>query len=37
VIDGDISDLTFTYEQGVIVGLSAKGKAKKDKGGFVVD
>ena len=37
VIDGDNSDLTFTYESGVIVGLSAKGKAKKDKSGFVVD
>ena len=37
VINGDESDLTFTYESGVIVGLSAKGEAKKDKSGFVVD
>jgi hypothetical protein len=37
VIDGDKSDLTFLYDSGVIVGLTAKGKAKKDKSGFVVD
>ena len=37
VVDGDKSDLTFLYPQGVIVGLSAKGKAKKSDNGFVVD
>ena len=31
------SDLTFTYESGVIVGLTAKGKAKKSKSDFIVD
>lgn len=36
VIDGDISDTRFLDEQGVIIGLSAKGKAKQDKTGFVV-
>ena len=36
VIDGDKSDLRFTDPKGVIVGLLAKGKAKKDTSGFVV-
>jgi hypothetical protein len=36
VINGDESDLRFLDAQGVIVGLVAKGKAKKDKSGFVV-
>lgn len=36
VIDGDKSDLRFLDAQGVIVGLKAKGKARKDKSGFVV-
>lgn len=36
VIDGDESDLRFLDEKGVIVGLRAKGKARKDKSGFVV-
>lgn len=36
VIDGDKSDLRFLDPQGVIVGLKAKGKARKDKSGFVV-
>lgn len=36
VINGDEHDLRFTDKQGVIVGLSAKGKAKKDGSGFVV-
>jgi len=36
VIDGDDSDLRFLDRQGVIVGLKAKGKAKKDTSGFVV-
>ena len=37
VIDGDMHDLRFldTYRLGLIVGLHAKGKAKKDKTGFV--
>ena len=37
VIDGTETDLRFLDEQGVIVGLLAKGKAKKDTSGFVVD
>ena len=36
VITGDTHDLRFTDKQGVIVGLSAKGKAKKDTTGFVI-
>lgn len=32
VIDGDLSDLRFTDEEPVIVGLKAKGKARKDEG-----
>ena len=35
-IVGDESDLRFLDPQGVIVGLTAKGKAKKDTSGFVV-
>lgn len=35
VIDGDVSDLRFLDPMGVIVGLKAKGKAKKDTSGFV--
>lgn len=37
VIDGDDSDLRFRDPPGVIVGLKAKGKARKDTSGFVVD
>ena len=37
VIDGDKDDLRFLDKRGVIVGLKAKGKAKQDKTGFVVD
>ncbi len=39
VIDGDISDLRFLDESNtpVIVGLKAKGEAKKDNTGFTVD
>jgi hypothetical protein len=37
VIDGDETDLRFTDPQGVIVGLYAKGNARKDQSGFVVD
>jgi len=36
VIDGDMSDLRFTDPRGVVVGLRAKGRAKKDSTGFVV-
>jgi hypothetical protein len=36
VINGDESDLRFLDEKNVIVGLKAKGKAKKDKSGFVI-
>ena len=35
VIDGDETDLRFDDDLGVIVGLKAKGKAKKDTSGFV--
>lgn len=37
VIDGDETDLRFNDYTGVIVGLKAKGLAKKDTTGFVVD
>lgn len=37
VIDGDESDLRFLDAENVIVGLKAKGKARKDTSGFVVD
>jgi hypothetical protein len=36
VINGDDTDLRFLDEKNVIVGLVAKGKAKKDTTGFVV-
>jgi hypothetical protein len=35
VIDGDISDIRFNDKKGHIVALSAKGKARYDKSGFV--
>lgn len=37
VIDGDETDLRFLDPKGVIVGLYAKGDAKRDTSGFVVD
>lgn len=37
VIDGDKSDLRFLDPKGVIVGLHAKGRGKKDTTGFVVE
>lgn len=37
VVDGTDTDLRFLDEQGVIVGLLAKGKAKKDTSGFTVE
>jgi hypothetical protein len=36
VVDGDDTDLRFLDPEKVIVGLRAKGKAKKDTSGFVV-
>jgi hypothetical protein len=36
VIDGDESDLRFLDARGVVVGLKAKGDAKRDRSGFVV-
>lgn len=36
VIDGDETDLRFLDDQGVIVALKPKGKARKDTSGFVV-
>lgn len=36
VVDGDVSDLVMTEHSGVILGLRAKGDAKKDDSGFVV-
>lgn len=36
VVDGDLSDLRFLDPSGVVVGLKAKGKAKKDFSGFVL-
>lgn len=35
VIDGDLTDLRFLDRKGVIVGLRAKGRARKDTTGFV--
>jgi hypothetical protein len=37
VFNGDDSDLRFLDPKGVVVGLYAKGKAKKDTTGFVVN
>jgi hypothetical protein len=36
VIDGDASDIEMLNHRGVILGLKAKGKAKKDTTGFVI-
>ncbi len=36
VVDGDISDLRFQDPRGMIVGLRAKGRGKKDTTGFVI-
>jgi hypothetical protein len=36
-IDGDDSDLRHADPKGVIVALYAKGKAKRDTSGFVID
>ena len=37
VIDGDLSDLDNVMAGPVVVGLTAKGPAKNDQTGFVVD
>ena len=37
VINGDETDLRFLDPKNCIVGLIAKGKAKKDYSGFVLD
>lgn len=36
VIDGDENDLRFLDKNGIVVGLKAKGTAKKDDSGFVI-
>lgn len=36
VVDGDDTDLRFLDPKGVVVGLKAKGRARKDTSGFVV-
>ena len=36
VIDGDESDLRFLDRKGVVVGLKAKGQARKSDSGFAV-
>lgn len=36
VVSGEDSDLRFLDEKNVVVGLTAKGKAKKDTSGFVI-
>jgi hypothetical protein len=36
IIDGDVSDTRFLDARGVVVGLRAKGEARKDTSGFVV-
>lgn len=37
VLDGDASDLVMIYNKGIVLGLKAKGKAKKDTSGFVIN
>ena len=37
VVDGDSDDLRFLDPDNVVVALYAKGKAKRDTSGFVVD
>ena len=37
VVNGDNSDLQMIYNKNVILGLKAKGDAKKDTSGFVID
>jgi hypothetical protein len=37
VINGDLTDHRFLDPQGVVVGLTAKGKARQDTSGFAID
>ena len=37
VIDGDASDIVMIYNRGAVLGLKAKGQAKKDNSGFVIN
>jgi len=37
VIDGDKTDMRFLDEPNSVVGLKAKGKARQDKSGFVIN
>ena len=37
VVDGDTSDLVMCYNKGAVLALRAKGDAKKDKSGFVIN
>ena len=37
VIDGDQSDIVMLYNRGAVLGLKAKGAAKKDNSGFVIN
>lgn len=37
VVDGDKSDLVMLYNTGTVLGLKAKGQAKKDTSGFVIN
>lgn len=37
VIDGDTSDILMIYNKNVVLGLRAKGEAKKDTSGFVIN
>ena len=37
VINGDANDLRFLDDSGVVVALKAKGSARKDTSGFIVD
>lgn len=37
VIDGDQSDIVMIYNKGAVLGLKAKGAAKKDNSGFVIN
>jgi hypothetical protein len=37
VIDGDTHDMRFLDEPNSVVGLKAKGKARQDKSGFVIN
>ena len=37
VINGDTHDMRFLDEPNSVVGLKAKGQAKKDASGFVID